>query len=168
MYSAAAQTQTVWTGVYSEAQAYRGEKVADTTCIGCHGPKLDGGDRESNVVQRAEDPHSALAESLWYSKTQAEQETRLINPPKKIDAIADAMNTLGGTGLWDENDGFYYDQLHVGSEPAGIPLKVRSMVGLIPLFAVEVLHDDVIDRLPGFKKRMQWFLTHRADLAQVI
>ena len=55
----------------------------------------DGGDRESNVVQRAEDPHSALAESLWYSKTQAEQETRLINPPKKIDAIADAIGEAG-------------------------------------------------------------------------
>jgi DNA-binding MurR/RpiR family transcriptional regulator len=54
----------------------------------------DGGDRESNL-ERAEDPHSALAESLWFSKTQAEQETRLINPPKKIDAIADAIGEAG-------------------------------------------------------------------------
>jgi cytochrome c len=46
----AAQTQTVWSGVYSEAQAYRGEKVADTTCIGCHGPKLDGGDSGPKLV----------------------------------------------------------------------------------------------------------------------
>jgi len=50
MYAAAAQTQTVWSGVYSEAQAYRGEKVADTTCIGCHGPKLDGGDSGPKLV----------------------------------------------------------------------------------------------------------------------
>ena len=81
-------------------------------------------------------------------------------------AIADAMNTLGGTGLWDENDGFYYDQLRVGG--ASIPLRVRSMVGLFPLIAVEVLDQDVIDRLPGFKKRMTWFLENRKDLADHI
>ena len=57
-------------------------------------------------------------------------------------AIADAMNTLGGTGLWDEQDGFYYDQLHVDGEIHR--LRVRSMVGLIPLFAVEVLDDEVL------------------------
>jgi len=81
-------------------------------------------------------------------------------------AIADAINTLGGTGLWDEHDGFYYDQLHVGGQT--VPLRVRSIVGLIPLFAVEVLQDEQIDRLPGFKKRMQWFLDHRSDLARHI
>ncbi len=69
-------------------------------------------------------------------------------------AIADAMNTLGGTGLWDESDGFYYDQLHTPTAST-LPLRVRSMVGLIPLFAVEVLDDEVIERLPGFAKRMR-------------
>ena len=54
-------------------------------------------------------------------------------------AIADAMNTLGGTGLWDEEDGFYYDQLHV--DGTHMPLRIRSLVGLIPLFAVEVLEE---------------------------
>lgn len=81
-------------------------------------------------------------------------------------AIADAMNTLGGYGLWDEEDGFYYDQLQTNGN--SIPLKVRSMVGLIPLFAVEVLDDETIDRLPGFRKRMNWFLQHRQDLARHI
>ncbi len=81
-------------------------------------------------------------------------------------AITDAINTFGGSGLWDEVDGFYYDQLHVGEE--GIPLRVRSMVGIIPLLAVEVLENDVIERLPGFKKRMKWFLNKRADLARNI
>jgi hypothetical protein len=81
-------------------------------------------------------------------------------------AIVDAMNSLGGTGLWDEEDGFYYDQLHVQGQ--NTPLKIRSIVGLIPLFAVEVLEDDQIDRLPGFKKRMQWFLDHRKELAAYI
>jgi hypothetical protein len=81
-------------------------------------------------------------------------------------AIADAMNTLGGTGLWDEQDGFYYDRLHVNGRV--IPARVRSMVGLIPLFAVEVLEDCVIERLPGFRKRLQWFLDNRQDLAQHI
>jgi hypothetical protein len=80
--------------------------------------------------------------------------------------IADAMNTLGGSGLWDEHDGFYYDQLQV--DGSSTPLKVRSMVGLIPLFAVAVLEEDVIDRMPGFAKRMRWFLENRTDLARHI
>jgi len=79
-------------------------------------------------------------------------------------AINSAMNTLGGTGLWDEQDGFYYDQLNMGGQV--IPLKVRSMVGLIPLLATSVLDDAVIDRLPGFKKRMEWFLTHLPELGR--
>jgi hypothetical protein len=81
-------------------------------------------------------------------------------------AIADAMNTLGGSGLWDEADGFYYDQLHLDGQT--IPLRVRSMVGIIPLFACENLEQDIIDRLPGFAGRMRWFLENRPDLAKHI
>jgi hypothetical protein len=81
-------------------------------------------------------------------------------------AIADAINTLGGTGLWDEEDGFYYDQLLV--EGHQIPLRIRSMVGLTPLFTVEVLEGEVLSHLPGFRKRMDWFLDHRQDLARHI
>jgi hypothetical protein len=81
-------------------------------------------------------------------------------------AITDAMNNLGGTGLWDEEDGFYYDRLHVDGN--SIPLRVRSLVGLVPLFAVEVLEEDLLNRLPGFKKRMLWFLKNRRDLAAQI
>ena len=77
--------------------------------------------------------------------------------------IAEAMNTLDGTGLWDEQDGFYYDHLHVGE--TSIPLRIRSMVGLVPLFTVNVMYDEVIDRLPGFQKRMNWFLQNR-ELSQ--
>jgi len=78
-------------------------------------------------------------------------------------AIADAVNSLGGSGLWNEEDGFYYDQLRT-ADGATMPLKVRSAVGLIPLFAVTNLRSDVIDRLPGFRKRMEWFLNNRRDL----
>jgi hypothetical protein len=81
-------------------------------------------------------------------------------------AIVDAMNHFGGNGLWDEQDGFYYDQLHLAE--GDIPLRVRSAVGLFPLIAVEILEDEVIDRLPGFKKRMRWFLDNRKDLARHI
>ena len=80
--------------------------------------------------------------------------------------IADAMNTLGGTGLWNEEDGFYYDQMYVDGQR--VPLRIRSMVGLIPLFAAEVLTDEVMDQLPGFRKRSEWFLTYRRDLAKHI
>ena len=76
--------------------------------------------------------------------------------------ISDAMNNRGGHGidLWDEEDGFYYDVLHL---PDGThhTLKVRSMVGLIPLFAVEALESEIVDVLPGFKKRMLWFIENR-------
>ncbi len=80
-------------------------------------------------------------------------------------AIAQAMNTIDGHGLWDEEDGFYYDHLHL-EDGRSIPMRIRSMVGLIPLFTVDVLHESIIDRLPGFRTRMQWFLDHktRGDL----
>ena len=79
--------------------------------------------------------------------------------------IARAMTNIGpeGAGLWDEHDGFFYDVLHA---PSGdhVPLKVRSMVGLIPLFAVETLEPELLDCLPAFKKRLEWFVAHRPDL----
>jgi Glycosyl hydrolase family 63 C-terminal domain len=79
--------------------------------------------------------------------------------------IAHAMNNFGSRGrsLWDEEDGFYYDVLHL---PNGEDyfLKVRSMVGLIPLFAVETLEPEAIERLPGFKRRMQWFIDNHPDV----
>jgi len=80
--------------------------------------------------------------------------------------ITDAMNSLGGTGLWDEQDGFYYDQLKVDGRQ--IPLRTRSLVGLIPLIAVEVIETSQIEKMPGFKKRMEWFLGYRGDLKPLI
>jgi len=81
--------------------------------------------------------------------------------------IADAMNQIGSDGisLWDEADGFYYDVLHFGGGDH-FPLKVRSMVGLIPLFAVETLEADTLARLPGFARRLEWFINHRNDLTK--
>jgi len=82
-------------------------------------------------------------------------------------AISDAINSLGGTGLWNEEEGFYCDQMLAGGHR--IPLRVRSMVGIIPLFAVSALDEDVVfQRLPGFAKRMRWFLRNRQDLARNI
>jgi hypothetical protein len=81
-------------------------------------------------------------------------------------AIADATNALGGSGLWNEEDGFYYDQLTVDHHR--IPLRVRSMVGLIPLIAVGVLESAEIRKLHGFSRRLEWFLENRKDLAQHI
>jgi len=79
--------------------------------------------------------------------------------------IAHAIQHLGadGTGMWDAGDGFFYDVLHT-PEGRHIPLKIRSMVGLIPLFAVETLEPRIVDRLPGFKRRLEWFLHNRPDL----
>ena len=80
--------------------------------------------------------------------------------------IADAMNSLGGTGLWDEQDGFYYDQLKVDGRQ--IPLRTRSLVGLMPLIAVEMIETAQIDQILGFKKRMDWFLRYREDLKPLV
>jgi mannosylglycerate hydrolase MGH1-like protein/glycosyl hydrolase family 63 len=79
--------------------------------------------------------------------------------------IARAMNNRGDdeVRLWDDQDGFFYDVLHL-SEGKPYPMKVRSMVGLIPLFAVETLEPELLERLPDFKRRMEWFIGNRSDL----
>ncbi|HYO83112.1 MAG TPA: glucosidase [Bryobacteraceae bacterium] len=81
--------------------------------------------------------------------------------------IAAAMDNLGdcGASLWNQEDGFFYDVLHM---PHGghLPLRVRSMVGLIPLLAVETLEPETLNRLTGFERRMQWFIRNRPDLTK--
>jgi hypothetical protein len=83
--------------------------------------------------------------------------------------IAGAMANIAGEGidLWDQEDEFFYDVLH-GPHGEHVPLKVRSMVGLIPLFAVEVLDPELLDKVPDFKRHMEWFLNNRPDLASLI
>src|SRR6185369_2264435 len=78
--------------------------------------------------------------------------------------IASAMNNLGdeGIGLWDEEDGFFYDVLHrEGERP--LPMRIRSTVGLIPLFAVETLEPETLGKLEGFTRRLEWFVDNRSD-----
>ncbi len=79
--------------------------------------------------------------------------------------IAHAMSHRGhdSMGLWDEADGFFYDVLRL---PDGnhYPMKIRSMVGLIPLFAVQTLEPELLERLPDFKRRLEWFVDNRPDL----
>jgi hypothetical protein len=77
--------------------------------------------------------------------------------------IAHAMNEMGDGGLWDETDGFFYDSLHLPNG-SSMRMRVRSMVGLIPLFAVDTMEQENIDKLPGFKRRMDWFTANRPDL----
>ena len=84
-------------------------------------------------------------------------------------SIAQAMNNIGeaGSTLWDEQDQFFYDKLTTGAG-SPITLRVRSMVGLIPLFAVETLEPDLLERVPDFHGRLKWLLKHRPDLAALI
>jgi hypothetical protein len=83
--------------------------------------------------------------------------------------IAGALANIGGNGveLWDNEDSFFYDVLHT-PDGKSTPLKVRSMVGLIPLYAVEVLEPHYLERLPLFKRRVEWVLANRPDLAALI
>ncbi|HZU73636.1 MAG TPA: hypothetical protein VE990_12780 [Acidimicrobiales bacterium] len=78
--------------------------------------------------------------------------------------IASAMNDQG---LWDDEDGFYYDLLHL-ADGQDVSLRVRSMVGLVPLFAVTVVSRQLLDRLPSFAARTRWFLQHKPRFAQVV
>ncbi|WP_404309183.1 MGH1-like glycoside hydrolase domain-containing protein [Neorhodopirellula lusitana] len=80
--------------------------------------------------------------------------------------IVDAMNHGDSGGLWDEEDGFYFDQLKIDGEKH--PMKVKSLVGLLPLIAVEILDEDLLDDLPGFRNRLDWFLNNRHDLVKNI
>jgi hypothetical protein len=82
--------------------------------------------------------------------------------------IAEAMAQCAqGMGLWDDQDGFFYDVLYL---PDGrmIPLRVRSIVGLIPLFAVETLEPELLEKVPHFKSRLEWLFKHRPDLASLV
>jgi Glycosyl hydrolase family 63 C-terminal domain len=83
--------------------------------------------------------------------------------------IAAAMNAVGedNISLWDEEDQFYYDVLHLPNGQSKL-MKLRSMVGLIPLFAVEVLDEELLSKLPDFKRRLEWVLNNRPDLAALI
>jgi hypothetical protein len=78
--------------------------------------------------------------------------------------ISDAMNSFGGSGLWNFDDQFYYDHLSVNEQH--IPLKTRSLVGLLPIIAVVALEEEELARFPGFRKRLKWFLENRADFAR--
>ena len=81
-------------------------------------------------------------------------------------AIAKAINTLGGDGLWSERDGFYYDLMDTAQGP--LKLRIRSLVGLVPLFAAEALDDELLQNLPIFRDRLAWFYANRPELAKII
>ncbi len=84
-------------------------------------------------------------------------------------AIAKAMFNIGNNNvdLWDETDEFYYDVVHPEGQPGHL-LKVRSIVGIIPLFAVEVLPPHLLEKLPDFTRRLQWVLRNRPDLSSLV
>ena len=83
--------------------------------------------------------------------------------------IAEAMGNVGesGIGLWDDEDKFFYDVLHLPDD-GKVPLKIRSMVGLIPMFAVETIEPELLERVPDFKRRLEWYLSYRPELASLV
>ncbi|MBI1876861.1 MAG: glucosidase, partial [Chloroflexi bacterium] len=80
--------------------------------------------------------------------------------------IAHSISDMGGAGhsLWDEEDGFFYDALHLPDDRV-VSLKVRSLVGLLPLFAVDTIEPDILDTMPDFRRRLHWFVEHRFHLS---
>jgi hypothetical protein len=107
-----------------------------------------------------------LAMALELAKTKPAYEDVATKFFEHFVYIADSINArCGRKGLWDEEDGFYYDTIHC---PSGskIPLEIRSFVGLIPLFAVETLDKEQLDELPDFRRRMRWFMDERPELME--
>jgi hypothetical protein len=105
---------------------------------------------------------SMLSISLELAETQPEYEPAARRLLEQFITISDALHTMGGRGLWDEEDGFYYDHVRADGRPT--PLKIRSVEGLIPLFAVEVLDRHLINRLSGFRERLDVWFQDRHDL----
>ena len=83
--------------------------------------------------------------------------------------IGGAMTNLGGAGLglWDDQDNFFYDWLIMGNGEAK-PLRLRSLVGLVPMFAVEVIDPALLNKMPLFTKRLNWYLRYRPQLAALV
>jgi hypothetical protein len=81
-------------------------------------------------------------------------------------AISDAINRHDGHGLWDEADGFYYDAVHIDGRFE--PMRLRSIVGMIPILSVMTLEPEMVEKMPGFSRRLQWFMRNRPDLASTI
>jgi hypothetical protein len=111
-----------------------------------------------------------LAIALELARTRAAYEDVATKFFEHFIYIADAINgaySYDGDGLWDEEDGFYYDIIRL---PGGrnVPLKIRSFVGLIPLYAVETLEADLLEKLPRFRRRMEWFIKYRPNLVENI
>lgn len=105
--------------------------------------------------------------SLELALTDAAYEDMAIKFLEHFTSIADAINQMSdGFGLWDPEDGFYYDHFHRGED--FFPLRVRSIVGLIPLMACLVLDGKYLDKLPGFRKQLNWFMENRRDRAAQI
>ena len=107
-----------------------------------------------------------LAIALELARTQPAYEDMATKFFEHFIYIADAINhQYGEGGLWDEEDGFFYDVIHC-PDGSHIPLEIRSFVGLIPLFAVEILDEELLDQLPRFRRRMDWFLENRPWLVE--
>ena len=105
-----------------------------------------------------------LAISLELARTRPAYESIATKFLEHFIYIAHAINApLDAGGLWDTEDGFFYDKLHLG-DGSMVPLKVRSLVGLIPLLAVETLDADHLQALPNFRRRMEWFIRYRPNL----
>ena len=83
--------------------------------------------------------------------------------------IAEAMENLGDgkKGLWNEEDGFFYDVLQLGNGDS-VSLRLRSIVGLIPMFAVEIIDHDILEKMPNFRRRMEWVLKNKPELTKLV
>ena len=140
--------------------------VFDRSAMAPHGGALDQADGTSWMAMYALDLLRIALELACQEPIYQDVATKFF---EHFLYIADAMNDVGrqGVALWDPEDEFFYDVLRLPDGRA-MPLRIRSLVGLIPLFAVEVLQSEQLARLPDFAGRLGWFLRYRPDLASLV
>jgi hypothetical protein len=105
-----------------------------------------------------------LAIALELSRTRPAYEAIATKFFEHFLAISHAINGISDIGLWDPVDGFYYDVIRVEGGPPE-HLRVRSFVGLTPLFAALIIEPGTLERLPHFRRRMDWYLKYRPTLS---
>lgn len=140
--------------------------VFDRNCVLPNGERLEQADGTSWMAMFALNMMRIALELALYNNVYEEMAMKFF---EHFLAIAHSLDNMGDEnfGLWDDEDEFFYDAIS-SSDGSHMYLKLRTIVGLIPMFAVEVIDDEVIEKLPNFKKRMHWVLENKPELAALV
>ncbi|ROH97504.1 MGH1-like glycoside hydrolase domain-containing protein [Chryseobacterium daecheongense] len=140
--------------------------VFDRNAVLPNGDQLEQSDGTSWMAMFALNMMRIALELAQYNKVYEEMATKFF---EHFLSIANSLDNMGDENfsLWDEEDEFFYDAL-ASNDCSHMYLRLRTIVGLIPMFAVEVIDDEMIENLPNFKSRMHWVLENKPELAALV